>query len=113
LGVEETLLPLNLREAFHLDRAIAQRQFKPSTAGTELTKALTDVLRQQSPGSAFRNFPLAQMRFLLGNEIADLLKIPAVPLEEKIIRFTAQLPFFKNRFRSSETTSSVLEKYQR
>ncbi|MFN8347623.1 MAG: oxygenase MpaB family protein [Spirosomataceae bacterium] len=113
LGVEEALLPLNLREAFHLDRVIAKRQFKPSVAGAGLTKALVNVLQQQAPMPVLRNFPVAQMRFLLGDRLADMLKLPAVPLEEKMIRLTAQFPFFKNGFRSSESGSAVLEKYRR
>ncbi len=113
LGVEETLLPQNLREAFHLDRAIFRRQFKVSEAGVGLTQALTKVLQQQAPETALRNFPLAQMCFLLGNEVADLLGIPQVPLEEKIIKFSTQIPLFRTLFRQQRIASPVLEKYQR
>lgn len=113
LGVEATLLPHNLREAFHLDRAIFRRQFKASDAGMGLTQALTKVLQQQAPEPALRNFPLAQMRFLLGNDVADLLAIPHVPLEEKIIKFSTQLPIFSTLFRQQRIASPVLEKYQR
>ncbi len=113
LGVEEPLLPLNLREAFHLDRAIFLRQFKASEAGIGLTKALTKVLQQQAPQPALQNFPLAQMRFLLGKEVADLLAIPPVPLEEGIIKFTAQVPIFQKLFRQPRASSPVFEKYGR
>lgn len=113
LGVEETLLPLNLREAFHLDRMIFQRQCKASEAGIGLTKALTKVLQQQAPQPALRDFPLAQMRFLLGKEVADLLSVPQVPLEEGIIKFTSQVPFFQKLFRPPGASSPVLEKYGR
>jgi hypothetical protein len=113
LGVAPLLLPKNLREAFHLDRAIFNRQFKPSTAGVELTKSLTKILQQQAPDSALRNFPVAQMRFLLGNTVADLLAIPQVPFEESIIKLTTQIPLFTKLFRSSKISSPVLEKYKR
>lgn len=113
LGVEETLLPQNLREAFHLDRAIFRRQFKASEAGVGLTQALTKVLQQQASEPALRNFPVAQMRFLLGNDVADLLAIPQVPLEEQIIKFTTQVPLFKKLFRSSKIASPALKKYKR
>jgi hypothetical protein len=113
LGVEIGLLPQNLREAFHLDRAISNRQFKPSTAGVELTKSLIKILREQAPDSALRNFPVAQMRFLLGSAVADLLAIPQVPLEERIIKLTTQIPLLTKLFRSSKNVSPVLEKYQR
>jgi hypothetical protein len=113
LGVDQLLLPQNLREAFHLDRAISKRQFKPSIAGVELTKSLTAILRQQTPDPALRNFPVAQMRFLLGNTVADGLAIPQVPLEERIIKITAKVPLLTNLFRSSKSDSPVLEKYRR
>lgn len=113
LGVEPLLLPQNLREAYHLDRAISNRQFKPSTAGVELTKSLTAILQKQAPDSALRNFPVAQMRFLLGNTVAEVLAIPQVPLEERIIKITAKIPLITNLFRSSKSVSPVLEKYRR
>jgi hypothetical protein len=53
------------------------------------------------------------MRFLLGNDLADLLAIPQVPLEEKIIKFSTQIPIFSTLFRQQRIASSVLEKYQR
>lgn len=113
LGVETELLPLNLREAYHLDRAICRRQFKPSDAGTGLTKALTKVLQQQAPEPALRNFPLAQMRFLLGNDIANLLNIPKVPLEEGVVKFTTGIPLLKLLFSPPRVSTATLEKYQR
>ncbi|AEI46827.1 oxygenase MpaB family protein [Runella slithyformis] len=113
LGVEERLLPLNLREAYHLDRTIFQRQFKTSEAGIGLTKALIKVLQQQAAPPALRDFPLAQMRFLLGNDVAELLNVPQVPLEEGIIKFASQVPFFQKLFRPPGASSPVLEKYGR
>lgn len=113
LGVDEQLLPQNLREAYHLDRTIFLRQFKPSEAGTGLTKALTKVLQQQAPQPALRNFPLAQMRFLLGKEVAALLSVPQVPVEEGIVKFISQMPVFQKLFRPPGTSSPVLEKYGR
>lgn len=113
LGLENELLPQNLREAYHLDRTIFLRQFKPSEAGIGLTKALTKVLQQQAPQPALRNFPLAQMRFLLGKEVADLLSVPQVPVEEGIVKFMSQVPVFQKLFRSPGASSPVLEKYGR
>ncbi len=113
LGLEEVLLPLNLREAYHLDRAIARRLFKTSEAGIGLTRSLTKILQQQTPDPALRNFPVAQMRFFLGESVADMLAIPKVPFEENVIKAINRFPFFNAFFRSGKSPSEVIEKYRR
>lgn len=113
LGVNERLLPVDLREAYHLDRAIYRRQFKPSAAGKGLTQALTKVLQNQVSAKQLQNFPIAQMRFLLGKEVADLLEVPEVPLEDIVVRTTTQLPFLQFLFRNNSPNSEVLKTYLR
>lgn len=85
-GVDEMLLPQNLREAFLLDKAIAQRQFRPSPEGQALTKALLRAIEDLLPGFTLKALPAAQMRFLLGDEYADALGIPEVPVEKRLVR---------------------------
>jgi len=114
LGVEEVLLPQNIREAYHLDRCIAQRQFKSSEAGTGLTKALIDVVKQQFKNDMLlQNLMVAQMRHLLGDKVSDLLAVPVTFLEQKIIEVTTYFPFLTSFFRPSNTDSTVVDKYQR
>ncbi|MFC5409515.1 oxygenase MpaB family protein [Larkinella bovis] len=93
LGVSEELLPQNRREAFHLERAIVRRQFRPSEQGMGLTRSLLAALETMSP-PALRNLPAAQMRFLLGDELADLLGVPAVALEKRLVGLANTLPIF-------------------
>ncbi|MGV3559333.1 oxygenase MpaB family protein [Larkinella arboricola] len=93
LGVAEELLPRNRREAFHLDRAIARRQFRSSEQGQGLTRSLLETFERLSPPSG-RNLPAAQMRFFLGDEVADLLAVPAVPLEKRLVGLANSLPIF-------------------
>lgn len=76
IGVEESLLPQTMQEAFWLDTQIAKRHFAPSTEGKALTKALLEVFRGQSPSPLIADTLIGQMRFLLGEEIADMLDIP-------------------------------------
>lgn len=95
MGVEKDLIPNNLREAFTLDKVIAKRQFRPSEEGKLLTKALLQTLESFVPNPLLKAFPAAQMRFLLGNEVADLLGIPAVPFESKLIPFIPNQLMFK------------------
>lgn len=87
MGVSSILIPTNLREAFSLDKVIAKRQFRASEEGKLLTHALLKTLESFVPTSLLKPFPAAQMRYLLGDEIANLLAIPAVSFEKKIIPF--------------------------
>lgn len=93
-GVAEELLPRNLREAFHLDKQIARRQFAPTEAGKGLTKSLLNAIDQISGRPEARNLAAAQMRFFLGDSHADALGIPAVPLEQGLVNIVSRLPIF-------------------
>ncbi len=93
-GVDEALLPHNLREAFHLDKLISQRQFRPSEAGTGLTKALLDAIGKLSGSENARNLAAAQMRFFLGPAHANALSIPDVPVETRLMSVVSRLIVF-------------------
>lgn len=86
LGIAEYLLPNTLQEAYWLDKQISEKEFAPSKEGQALCKALIEVFRQQSPTPLLADLAVAQMRFLLGKQVADILNIPpkffskAVPL---------------------------------
>lgn len=102
-GVADELLPANLREAYQLDRSIARRQFTTSEAGMGLTRSLLNAIASvvgisgDRPEAA-RNLAAAQMRFFLGDDYADTLGIPAVPVEKRIVNLVSRLPIFPNTF---------------
>ncbi|MFD1141839.1 oxygenase MpaB family protein [Larkinella insperata] len=93
LGVSDDLLARNRREAFHIDRAIVRRQFRSSEQGQGLTRSLLQTFENLSP-APLRNLPAAQMRFFLGDELADALAVPAVPLEKRLVGVVNSLPIF-------------------
>lgn len=100
-GIVEELLPTNLREAYHLDRAIARRQFRSSEAGIGLTRSLLNAVaevagRATGQPENVRNLAAAQMRFFLGDVHADALGIPAVPIEKRLAGIVSRLPIFPN-----------------
>jgi hypothetical protein len=74
MGLDERLLPDTGKEAFLLDKMISTRQFESSEAGKALTASLLKYTVRQAGGPAAKLAP-AYMRFLLGDEIADLLGI--------------------------------------
>ncbi len=75
LGVETQFLPDTMKESFWLDKLIAERQFAPSDEGKILTKALLGVFKD-SVSSFYNNTAIAQMRFLLGDKISDMVDVP-------------------------------------
>ncbi|TAE30782.1 MAG: DUF2236 domain-containing protein [Cytophagales bacterium] len=93
-GVVDELLPQNLREAFHLDKQIARRQFAPTEAGRGLTQSLLNAIAQLTGRDDARNLAAAQMRFFLGDTYADALGIPRVPLEQGLVNVVSRLPIF-------------------
>ena len=93
-GVAEELLPQNLREAYTLDKQIARRQFAPTEAGKGLTKSLLNAIVEISGNPQARNLAAAQMRFFLGDNHADALGIPAVPLEQSLVNVISRLSIF-------------------
>ena len=79
-GLDEDLIPENSKKAQQLDAVIKQRQFSVSAHGQELTKSLTDHILSVNKSAATANDILGLMRYLLGEEIADMLAIEAPKL---------------------------------
>jgi hypothetical protein len=74
LGVNDDLLPKEIKQAQILEATIRSRHFKESYQGKELTKSLTDFLTGMNLGSSYTNNELlGMMRYLLGDEIAMML----------------------------------------
>ena len=72
LGVEESLLPVNTKAAYNLEKAIAKRNFRKSEEGVALTHALHDYMRK-----GFSEIgpidPAMITAFLVGDTVAPLL----------------------------------------
>ncbi len=113
LGVDSALLPQNMLEAYRLDKGIAGRQFESSEAGRGLTKALLKAIEQQITSPTMQNLPAAQMRFFLGEKVADILAVPEVAWEEDFVKLALQTPIFPKLMSMQKPASPVLEKYLR
>lgn len=78
LGVNAELLPINGKEAYNLDTAISKRQFRSSEAGRQLTLSLLKCFYQLNDQKEISNKEIVGfMRFLLGDEISDILNLPS------------------------------------
>ena len=77
-GLEDNFLPDDGKQAIALEQAISSHQFKPSTEGQALTKALTNYFTSLNLQPPFGSKETVQlMRFLIGDEVADILALPA------------------------------------
>jgi hypothetical protein len=97
-GLDEELIPENAKKAQQLDTAIKLRHFRVSEHGQILTSSLTAHILAVNQSKATANEILGLMRYLLGNEIADMLAIeaPELPLYKlTLIRTMNLLKSFK------------------
>ena len=88
LGIKEELLPDTLEEAKFLTAKIQERHFRHSEDGVHLTHILAEMVAEHLPASkSTHNIPLGVMRYLCGDEIADMLGI------EKTLWYDMLRPF--------------------
>jgi hypothetical protein len=76
LGIRPELIVSDRADGESLADAICAHQWEHGPAGVELTKALMDFLEGLIPGTLFDGIAPNSVRFLLGNELADLLELP-------------------------------------
>jgi hypothetical protein len=76
-GVERSLLPDDGKQAIALEQAISQHQFRASEEGQALTRSLIDYFTSLNLPAPFGSKETVQlMRFLIGDEIANILALP-------------------------------------
>jgi hypothetical protein len=88
LGLPDDLLPKDGKKAFDLEKAISDRHFKSSLAGRALTQSLLQCFYRLNDERQIKNLEIAGfMRFLLGNQVADILALPkaSFPISKQIL----------------------------
>lgn len=76
LGIQKTFLPANLKEAEQLEESIRQRHFRASEEGSLLAGKLISYYLENLPAGINPAWVTSQVRYLLGADIADILKLP-------------------------------------
>lgn len=97
LGLDEDLLPSEGKSATLLESMIRKRHFKASLQGRALTNALLDHISSTGAVQPSMKEVSKVMRFLLGDEVADILEIPKVVGREyapTLLKMAASLPRF-------------------
>ena len=75
MGIKEGVLPHTYEEAKECTAAILNHQIEASEAGTELTQACMNFMAEIIPGKKFDEISYIYTRHLIGDELADLLKV--------------------------------------
>ena len=97
LGLEEDLLPNSGKDAFNLEEAIRVRQFKASNHGMDLTSSLLKYFTNINSNSGLSNQEIPQlMRYLLGNEVADILGLPNEQYPANKVRLMRNINLIKH-----------------
>lgn len=76
MGIRDELLPRGVAEAAELLAVIERRHFRPSEAGRLMTRALVEMIEEQTPGTLFNGMPATMIRHLAGDHVADILDVP-------------------------------------
>jgi hypothetical protein len=98
LGVDDRLLPMNMKEAYWLERKIRERQFASSFEGKELTRLLLEHYKVTIPDKRLKGLVTPQVQYLVGEEVGDLLDIRTSTFDKWILRGFISVQRFKNIF---------------
>jgi len=86
LGVKQEIMPVSYLEAVKIDKQIAERQFRQSVEGQELTNSLMQVVRSFAPNEITANLLQSQSRMLLGEKYAKMLGITETNIPNTLLK---------------------------
>lgn len=95
-GLNADLIPATPKLAQQLDTEIKRRQFRTSVQGQALTRSLISHILSINNRKASKNEVLGLMRYLLGNEIADMLAVSVPELSGYKLSLMKTINLFKS-----------------
>ncbi len=97
LGIEPGLVPVGIDDARDLMDAIRERQWAPSGAGKTLAAALVEMMQRFFTRGHFRGFTPTMVRYLSGNQCADVLDVAPSNWTMPLVAAGAELADFFDR----------------
>lgn len=76
LGLHAELIMHSYADTEKLELAIRERHFKASAEGIKLANALASYYQSNLPPFVPKDWPIKQMRFMLGEEVSNTLNLP-------------------------------------
>lgn len=86
LGVQKEIMPDSYLEAVKIDKQIAERQFRESIEGQQLTASLMNVIRSFAPSEITADLLQSQSRMLLGEKYAKMLGIAETNIPNTLLK---------------------------
>jgi hypothetical protein len=112
LGLDLRLLPQDGKGAIILAKAIKQSQFKSSLHGQELARQLISYISKATTEAPVSSKEVSElMRYLLDDDVADLLDLPASKISSFKVGLLRNLNFFKDLFPINTSTRFQEEFY--
>jgi ER-bound oxygenase mpaB/B'/Rubber oxygenase, catalytic domain len=113
LNINENLLPTTLSQAQHLESIIKKRNFKKTEEGKTLTRELLEYYRTNVRGWQ-KELITSQIRFYIGNDVADYLGMAVDPIKDRIASSTTTFKSLQNMFsiKSSSYQAMLLQHEQ-
>jgi hypothetical protein len=75
MGIVEELLPENVAEGRAMMAAISKHQYAASESGKTVNQSLVDFLEGMIPGRQLKGLIPTKMRFLVGDDVGDMLGV--------------------------------------
>ena len=96
MGLNQDLIPMTMKEAYHLELDISTRQFYSSSEGRDLTDQLIDHYKENIPNKATVALIRPLIKYMVGDKVARI-----IGLHNKITIFSVEklmylLPVFKH-----------------
>ncbi len=95
LCIQEDLLPASFKEAGGLANLIKKRNFKKTEEGIQLTSELLSYYKLSVPSSQAELVP-SQIRYYLGNEVAEYIGLTSDPSRDRITSAVSSLKALQN-----------------
>jgi ER-bound oxygenase mpaB/B'/Rubber oxygenase, catalytic domain len=95
LNIQEDLLPASFKEAGGLANLIKKRNFKKTEEGIQLTSELLSYYKLSVPPAQADLVP-SQIRYYLGNEVAEYIGLTSDPSRDRITSAANSLRALKN-----------------
>jgi hypothetical protein len=107
LGIRPDILPADMQAASDGTAAIARRHFQRSDDGVLMTSALLEMHANSMPGPKFAGVAPALLRYLIGDEVCDLMEVPHTSWD-RVMRLNRRLGRFADLAQSAPGLSSLV-----
>lgn len=108
LGIDIDLLPVDAADAQDQVQTIQRRQWAPSPEGERMAAALIELMQALMPGQRNDGLPAAMVRYLIGDEPADMLGLERATRDRLATRFLFLITRHYHRRRSRNRVLSAV-----